>query len=202
MHTPSIAIMPAPAGALSLLATAACLPVLEGASEGALVGVSVLAFREGPRITTHSASFVRHAAGSVWEEELSQALPKGQHLVQGLLDVDPALTTAYALLRDAFRLGAADMPSWTQTTKQSADIRTVWALPDAVVVLDTVCRLEDPSLDWDAHAYARSVVYYDAGAHPEGPPPSVMKARDLAQRHIAKGHAWLRAARVEHADLL
>jgi hypothetical protein len=202
MSNAAIHLRPAPVGLLPLLAVAARLPVLEDASVGTVVGVSVLAFRHGARLDTHAASLVtRSHQSGVIEPELRHNLDKGTFMKDGLLDLDGALTTVYALLRDAATLDTQQMPEWQQTTKNTADMRSVWVLQDAVLVLEKT-RPQDEGLDWNAYSANRSAVFYDAGKHPSGPPASVYVAGALAQHHIAQSHARTREAMVEFADLL
>lgn len=202
MSNTAIHLCPAPVGLLPLLAVAARLPALEDTAVGTIVGVSVLAFRHGARIDTHAASLLtRSHQGGVIEPELRHNLDKGTFMKDGLLALDGVLTTGYALLHDAVTLDTKQMPEWQQTTKNTADMRSVWVLQDAVLVLEKT-RPQDEGLDWNAHSAKRSVVFYDAGKHPSGPPASVYAARALAQHHIAQSHSRTRKAMVEFADLL
>lgn len=201
MSTPAIPVRPSPVGLLPLLAAAAHLPPLEGAAEGAAVGISVLAFRHGARIETHAASVLTRCRDGLLEPELRHTLTKGTYMKDGLLALDGTITTVYALLRDAASMDTQQMPEWKQSTKDTADMRSVWVLQNAVLVLEKM-RPENQEMDWDTYSIQRSAVFWDLGAHPSGPPASVYAARALAQRHISASHARMREALVEFADLL
>ena len=201
MSSAAISLCPAPIGLLPLLGVAAHLPPLAQAAEDAPVGISVLAFRHGTRIETHAASVLARCQNSLREHELRHALPKGTYMKDGLLALDGSVTGAYALLRDATSMDAQQMPEWAQSTPKTADMRSVWVLQDAVLVLDKT-RPVHQEMDWDTYSIQRSAVFWDLGAHPSGPPASVYAARALAQRCISTSHARLRESLVEFADTL
>lgn len=201
MSTPTIPVLPAPVGLLPLLAAAAHLPPLEGADEGAAVGISALAFRHGARIETHAASVLTRYRDGLLEPELRHTLAKGTYMKDGVLALDGITTTVYALLRDAASMDTQQMPEWKQSTKDTTDMRSVWVLQDAVLVLEKK-RPENETMDWDAYSIQRSAVFWDLGAHPSGPPASVYAARALAQRYISISHSRMRESLMEFADLL